>query len=230
MTDSRHRQPASDEASHAIPKNAAILAASRKRAMPEPPHLEAKEPQRRLVHGYTVIADVSTHHRLQPLAQCGDGFMHAPPKFGFHRIQFCLQPFANRLPQHRVHSVASLLYADMRKAEEVECFRPPFTTPLPVIDRKPTKLQQPCFLGMQFQMELPHSFPSKSMQNWKQHSIRCRKNKRSPATSGRVGDDYLRVGLENSYRAEFFIKRGVRTPKALRHLLAEARISRESLN
>src|SRR5215469_11443719 len=159
MTDSRHWQPAGDEAPHAIPMNAAVLAASRKHAMPEPPHLEAKEPQRRLVHGYTVIADVSTHHCLQPLAQCGDRFMHAPPKFGFHRIQFCLQPFANRLPQHRVHSVASLLYADMRKAEEVECFRPPFTTPLPVIDRKPTKLQQSCFLGMQFQMELPHSFP-----------------------------------------------------------------------
>ena len=30
--------------------------------------------------------------------------------------------------------------------------------------------------------------------------------------------------------AEFLIKRGVRIPKALRHLLAEARISRESLN
>jgi hypothetical protein len=36
MTDGRQRQPASDEAPHAIPKDAAFVAAPRKRAMPEP--------------------------------------------------------------------------------------------------------------------------------------------------------------------------------------------------
>src|SRR6267378_888378 len=36
MTDDRHGQPASDEAPHAIPKDATFLAAPRKRAMPEP--------------------------------------------------------------------------------------------------------------------------------------------------------------------------------------------------
>ena len=46
MTDDRHGQPASDEAPHAIPKDAAILAAPRQRAVPEPPHLEPKDPQR----------------------------------------------------------------------------------------------------------------------------------------------------------------------------------------
>jgi hypothetical protein len=46
MTDGRHRQPASDKAPHAIPKDAAVLAAPRKRAMPEPPHLEPKDPRR----------------------------------------------------------------------------------------------------------------------------------------------------------------------------------------
>src|SRR5207253_8800260 len=45
MTDGRQRQPASDEAPHTIPKDAAFLAAPRKRAMPEPPHLEPKNPQ-----------------------------------------------------------------------------------------------------------------------------------------------------------------------------------------
>ena len=43
MTDQRRRQPASDEAPHAVPEDAAVLAAPRKRAMPEPPHLESKE-------------------------------------------------------------------------------------------------------------------------------------------------------------------------------------------
>src|SRR6266853_976674 len=158
MTDRRQRQPASDEAPHAIPKDAAVLAAPRQRAVPEPRYLESKEPQRRCVHGHSVIADVSTHHRLQPLALFGDGFVHPSLKFGFHLVQLRLQPFAYRLPQHRKPSIAPLLHADMRKAEKIERFRLPFSTPLPVADRKRTKLQQPCFLGMQFQVELLHSF------------------------------------------------------------------------
>jgi hypothetical protein len=87
MTDGRHRHPASDEAPHAIPKYAAFLAAPRKRAMPKPPYLESKKSQRRIVQGHSVIADVSTHHRLQPLAYFGDGCMHAPLKLGFHLVQ-----------------------------------------------------------------------------------------------------------------------------------------------
>ena len=77
MTDGRRRQPAGDEAPHAIPKDAAVLAAPRKRAMPEPSHLEPKNPQRILVQGHSVVLDVSTHHRLQPFALFGDGFVHS---------------------------------------------------------------------------------------------------------------------------------------------------------
>jgi hypothetical protein len=67
-------------------------------------------------------------------------------------------PFADRLPQHRIHSVASLLDADVRKAEKLERLRFSFSTLLPVLDRERTKFQQPRFLGMQLQVELPHSF------------------------------------------------------------------------
>src|SRR5438876_7408847 len=158
MTDDRQRQPASDEAPHAIPQNAAFLAAPRQRAMPEPPYLGSKNPQRVVVPRHTVIPDVATHHRLQPLAHFGDGFVHASLKFGFHLIQLRLQPFANRLPQHREPSIASLLHADVRKAQEVERLRFPFSTPLPLVDRKRTELQKPRLLGMQFQVELLHSF------------------------------------------------------------------------
>src|SRR6266851_670531 len=158
MTDDRQRQPASDEAPHAVPKDAPVLAAPRQRAIPEAPDLEPKEKQRRLVHGHSVVADVSTHHRLQPLTHFRNGSVHASLKFGFHRVQLRLQPFAYRLPQHRVHSVASLLHADMRKAKKVECLRLPFSTPLPVLDRERSKFQKSRFLGMQFQVELPHAF------------------------------------------------------------------------
>ena len=64
MTDRRRRQPASDEAPHAMPKYAAFVATPRKRAMPEPPYLEPKNPQRVLVLRHTVIPDAPTYHRL----------------------------------------------------------------------------------------------------------------------------------------------------------------------
>ena len=158
MTDGRQRQPATDETPHAVPKDAAILATPRQRAIPEASHLEPKEKQRPLIHGHAVVADVSTHHCLQPLAQFRDGFVHAPLKLSFHLVQLRLQPFAYRLPQHRKPSIAPLLYANVRKAKEVERLRFPFSTPRPAVDRIRTEFQKSRFLGMQFQVELPHSF------------------------------------------------------------------------
>src|SRR6202030_4339039 len=120
MTDRRQRQPASDETPHAIPEDAAVLAPPRQRAMPIPADSESKNRQRRLVHGHPVVAKVSTHNRPQPLALFGDGFVHSSLKLGFRLIQLRLHPFADRLPQHREPSIASLLHAYMREAEEVE--------------------------------------------------------------------------------------------------------------
>jgi hypothetical protein len=99
MTNAGGRQPAGDQAPHPIPKNAAVLAAPRKSAVPEPTHLEPKRTQRRAVRGHPVVANVSTHDRTQPLAHFRNGIMHASFEFGFHLTQLRLQPFANRLPQ-----------------------------------------------------------------------------------------------------------------------------------
>src|SRR5437879_3975841 len=46
----------------------------------------------------------------------------------------------------------------MRKAQEVERLRLPFSTPLPLVDRIRTELQKSRFLGMQLQLELLHAF------------------------------------------------------------------------
>src|SRR5437016_6329257 len=86
MTDRRHRQPASDDTPHAIPVNAAVLAPPRQRAMPKPADSESKNRQRRLVHGHSVVAKVSTYNRPQPLALFGDGFVHSSLKLGFHLV------------------------------------------------------------------------------------------------------------------------------------------------
>jgi hypothetical protein len=77
--------------------------------------------------------------------------MHATLKLGLHLIQLRLQPLAYRLPQHREPSIALLLHADVREAEKIERLRFPFSTPLPLVDRKRTELQQSRFLGMQLQ-------------------------------------------------------------------------------
>ena len=68
MTDHGQKQPTSDKAPHAIPVNPAVLAALRQRAMPKPTDSESKNRQRRLIHGHSAVANVPTHHRLQPLA------------------------------------------------------------------------------------------------------------------------------------------------------------------
>jgi hypothetical protein len=78
-----------------------------------------------------------------------------PPEFGFHLVQLRLQPLAHRLPPHREHSVAPLLPADMREAEEVERFWFPFSAPLPVRGRERPEFQKARLLGMQFERELP---------------------------------------------------------------------------
>jgi hypothetical protein len=91
MTDRRPWQPAGVETPHAIPKDMTVLTAPRQRAMPEPPYLEPKYVQRVLVQGHSVVPDMPTHHRLQPLAQFGDGFVHSSLKLGFHFVQFRLQ-------------------------------------------------------------------------------------------------------------------------------------------
>src|SRR5580693_7657661 len=158
MTDRRHGQPAINQAPHTVPEDAAVLAAPRQCAMPEPSHLESKKSQRRVVHGHSVIPDMPTYHRLQPLALFGDGVVHTTLKLGFHLVQLRLQPFANRLPQHRESPIAPFLHADMRKAKKVERLRFPFSTPRPAVDRIRTELQKSRFLGVQFQVELPHSF------------------------------------------------------------------------
>jgi hypothetical protein len=88
MTDGRPGQPASDQRPHAVPEDATVLAAPRQRAVPEPAHWEPKSPQRGGVQGHSAVPDVSSHRRLQPLAQLGDGGVHASLKFGSHLVPF----------------------------------------------------------------------------------------------------------------------------------------------
>src|SRR5438552_8631218 len=157
MTSTGGRQPAVDQAPHPVAEHSGFLAAPQERAMPEPTYLESKRVQRRAVGRHSVITNVSTHDRPQPLAHFRDGVMHASFEFGLHLAQLRLQPFANRLSQNREPSITPLLPTDVGKAEEVERLRFPFSALLPVFGRERSELQQSRFLGMKLQAELSHS-------------------------------------------------------------------------
>jgi hypothetical protein len=149
------RQPTFYQASHSIPTDVAVLAAARERLVPKQACPKSERAQRGAVHGHSVIADVSTNDRPQPLTYFRDGVVHASSEFVFYLPQLRLHPLTNRLPQHRVVFVASRLPADIREAKEGKRFRLSVSTLLPVSGREPPELQKSRFVGVQFQAELP---------------------------------------------------------------------------
>lgn len=158
MTHARRGQPAVNKPPHPVPGHAAVLTPPRERAMPEAAHLKPKDVQRVAVCGHAVMADVPTDDCTQPCAYDRDGVVHAPSEFGLHRIQLGLQSLATRLPPHRETSIALLLPADGREAEEVDRLRLPESALPPVVGRLGAEFQQPRLLGMPFQVTLPKPF------------------------------------------------------------------------
>src|SRR5437870_7005587 len=65
MTDSRWWQPAVYQAPHPVPSDTALLAASRKRAVPSPAHLSPESTQRRAIHGHPIVAGMHTNNRAE---------------------------------------------------------------------------------------------------------------------------------------------------------------------
>lgn len=126
--------------------------------MPEATDLKPEDVQRVAVRGHAVIADVPTDHRAQPCADYRNGVVHASSEFGFHRVQLRLQPIANRLPAYREASIAPLLPANVREAEEVKCLRLFESSRRPVLGRIRAEFQQARFLGMQCQVKRPKPF------------------------------------------------------------------------
>ena len=81
------RQPSVDQAPHSVPTDVAVLAAARERLVPEQACPKPERAHSRAVHGHSVIADVSTNDRPQPLAYFRDGVVHASSEFVFYLAQ-----------------------------------------------------------------------------------------------------------------------------------------------
>ena len=157
VTDTGRRNPMVDQSLHPLPGHLGFLAASSKRPPPVPDHSITEKRQRRAVHWHAVVLAVPSNHRRQPLAHFRDRVVQALPKIVLHVLQFGLQPRAHGLTQNRKHAIASLLCANMREAEKVECLR--FAQPglSSVLGRIGSKLQKPRFVAMQLQSKLRQS-------------------------------------------------------------------------
>ena len=107
MADAGRRQPAVDKPFHPLPRDTSSLAPSSQYLVPELAHGKTKVSESVPIARYSVVSDVPAHHGLQPRADFGNRVMHAPPQFGFHRLQLSLQSLADRLPEHGEPSLTS---------------------------------------------------------------------------------------------------------------------------
>src|SRR5213083_1639907 len=157
VMDPRRWQPAVNQSVHPFPREPLFLAPSPKRSVPVTRYLKTKRLQRLQVHRNTIIPIVSLNNRPKPLSYLGHRPMHSSPQFLSDFPKLCSFPLAYRLPDHRKHPVASLLATDVREAKKIECLRFPFPTLFSIVGCISAKLDQPRFLGMQFQLELAES-------------------------------------------------------------------------
>jgi hypothetical protein len=87
MTDSGHRQPALMKRSMRSQRTRPLWLRRDDARCQSRPAWNRKIRSAGVFHRHAVVAEVSTHDRLQPLDHLRDGFMNAPLKFGFCRLQ-----------------------------------------------------------------------------------------------------------------------------------------------
>ena len=151
-------QPTVGQTDHLLPGQPPRLAATPQRPVPVTNDMKAKRRQRVLIGRHPVVPVVSPNHQPKPFTNFGHSQMHSFTKFRFDFLQLGSFPLVHRPPQHREHPVASLPGTDVREAKKVECLRFPLSTPLSILSRIATELDDPRFPGMQFQLELGEAF------------------------------------------------------------------------
>ncbi len=156
MTDTCRRKPPSNETFHTVPRQVVALTASAQNCPPQIAHCHAKGSQCRAIHGHTVVVEVTQQDRAQISPLFRDGRVHALPQFDFQFPQLGLPPLPHRLPQHREPPLPRLC-ATVREAQEVEGLRFAVATVSPISFRIAAELDDPRFVGMQFQAELRES-------------------------------------------------------------------------
>jgi hypothetical protein len=122
MRDPDRREPLFREAQHALPVQAAALAATPKRPIPVPDRHEPEGVDALAVAGHGVVREMPTHHASQPAALLGDGQMSASHQLGVDLAQLRPHPLRFRDPLELKAPVLGLP-ADMRKTQKPERLR-----------------------------------------------------------------------------------------------------------
>jgi hypothetical protein len=156
MTHTGRRKPPRDQAAHTVPRQMVTLTATAQDRPPEETNRVAEGAQRRAVHGYPVITEVSHEDRTQIGPLFRSGRVHASPQLFFQSPKLRLPPLPHRLPQHREMPLPGFA-ATMRKAQEVECLRWAVTTVSSILLRIAAKLDDSRFVGMQLKSETRES-------------------------------------------------------------------------
>src|SRR6266508_4372658 len=153
VMNSRRWQPMFSQTLHLLPRQVGFLTSTPQRPTPVTDHVKAKRRQRVQVRRHTIVPIVSRDYRPKPLAHFSHSMVHSFAQFRFDFLQLSSFPLTHRAPIDREHS-AALLATDVGEAQKVECLRLPFATPLSIVCCVVAKLDDACFLGMQFQFEL----------------------------------------------------------------------------
>jgi len=155
MTDGRQRQPASDEAPHAIPKDAAVLATPRQRAFPKYRDVVAESHEGPGVRGHRVVRKEACDHLLEPSSLFGNRPVHPPPQLLLDRLELRPHAVAPGLPFDQ-EATRARCPADEGEAQEIEGLRFAQALPLTACRRVASELDQPGLLRVQRQRERPH--------------------------------------------------------------------------
>src|ERR1035437_5187840 len=145
-----------NDRAESLPREAMPLTATPQRLQPRSRDLPPERLERREVSRYCMIVEVALHHRPQPFPGLGNPLMPPLAQFLPYRLQFAPQPHLDRLPSYREPLAFPGLPADVRESQKVEGLGLALSSPFPVVLREPPKLDQPRFLRVQLQPELPH--------------------------------------------------------------------------
>src|SRR6202051_3052150 len=151
------RKPPLGNRGHALPRHPTLLTATAQNVPPHAKHPFPEHAEAVQIPGYCVVVEVALHNCAEPCAGIWHSVMHACAELLLDLLQLCPHTLADR---HALHDKTSVpvFSADVREAQEVECFRLVFPSPRPIFFGVPPELNQTRFVRVEFQPELRQSF------------------------------------------------------------------------
>ena len=124
------------------PRHAVALAPSLEGAEPIPLDLDLKAFQTLHIPWYTIIIIMSLDHPPKPCSEMGNRSMTPPHQGGFDGLKLLTHPFFDRSSFDDEPLIPVALATNMHKPQELKGLWLPLSLLLPVLGRKPTKLDQ----------------------------------------------------------------------------------------